>query len=271
MRMSNRTLPIPDPSRAPLLWALLALCPIACNAPSTAKPQEEPKASLLDPGQNKALASKDVDQRRTEDIQAFLHPRERGFDPAAAVRAANALIRMGEEDACDILGDDSPVRFKQTNSKKRVEHWHSIYQRFYLITLLYRGETEKPIRLAYLGAPMCPDQSMPLELWPFYPLCLSRGVPLLLSQGWSGTGGTESMKSYIAYCQKTARFRTRPFPVPSRRHCLAAVEALVSSRRWKKIRWKDSGEGWSYSYSEEGLQRFLREQANRIGDVRSTK
>jgi hypothetical protein len=50
-------------------------------------------------------------------------------------------------------------------------------------------------------------------------------------------------------------------PVPTREQAIKDALALRASTEWQSLRWKDSGEGWSYTLSETGAWHAVLDQA----------
>lgn len=197
-----------------------------------------------------------------DDLIDFLCPKRGEFDPATAARAANTLIRMGEKEAMAWLARTKVPAIDSKEAKGRTLDDH---RKLYLIRMLYRAEEGHSMRGPRAGMPMYPYRSMPPDRWPLLPLCESHGVVFLLTSGWLVSGGMpESAAQYLEWCRKRTSMRTEPYPVPSRSRALAAWQSLLSSARWQRIRWKDQGKGWSYSFSVKGLSSFLEKQARRI-------
>jgi hypothetical protein len=104
---------------------------------------------------------------------------------------------------------------------------------------------------------------MPLKNWPLYPIVSSGKSYIVLSEGYSSTGKPRDPKAYLKYCQTNGKFRTERVPMPTRDQALKDLEQLRKSDAWKAIKWTDSGQGFSYSFPEEGVWSFVKSQAEK--------
>lgn len=69
---------------------------------------------------------------------------------------------------------------------------------------------------------------------------------------------------YLSYCRSEGTFRKESVPVPTHAEARKDAAALCDGPAWKAIKWDDSGEGWSYAFSEEWVWKFIQAQADRI-------
>jgi hypothetical protein len=106
-----------------------------------------------------------------------------------------------------------------------------------------------------LGAPMLgalrlPHDQMPLTKWPLFPVAKSGETYCVLSEGYSLAGFPEPIPDYLTYCKTHGAFRTNPVRVPDRETAIQDLSAIRLSKRWTDIKWKNSGQGFSYTMSE---------------------
>jgi hypothetical protein len=185
----------------------------------------------------------------------------REFSPLMLAQSANALIAMGEEKAVDLL--QSSIRDFETD----LSFGFSTNERIgWLCRLIFESKSDKPLRAPYFGSLSLPRKSMPTSEWRKYPLAVSKGTVFVLADGYAIVGTPEDPLEYIRYCQRAGQFRKRHYPIPSRTEAEQALSALITSSRWRKIRWHHRGPGSEYRYSERRVIGFLSRQVNRIGE-----
>jgi hypothetical protein len=184
------------------------------------------------------------------------------YAPDKTLYAANILIKMGESDAYMIL--KSEAKKKIGGGIISVDTQIRDERIAILCTLLYRTESPKPLRPPMFGGPDMPYWSMKHVDWPCFPLAISDGVPFLLVSGYDLGGVPESGSAYLKYCKKNGTFRTKAYKIPPRQKAEKALEKLFSSTRWKKIKWKDAGQGWSYEMDEEWAKARISKQIDRM-------
>jgi hypothetical protein len=181
------------------------------------------------------------------------------FAPDKFARCVNTLVALGEEKACSALegvASAHPALQRSVRSGEDMLRASRQEQRVMLLCrALFVAREGHPVRGPGLGAPDLPIRSMKSEDWPYIPLAFSQGVALLLARGYILGGCPESSGQYLEYCRKNGRFRTEPLPVPTHREAEDALLALFASSRWKKIKWRDRGRGWSYSMDEDWKKR----------------
>ena len=177
------------------------------------------------------------------------------YTPDSMARSANALIAMGETDAYDVL--------RSYASETPRDTWHAML-RADRIALLCRALYEGCPRSPAYGGMLTPLQSADPADWPRFPLALSDDVMLLLANGRFLAGVPESSMSYLEYCKANGTFRKKPYAVPTKEEASAALNALFLSDRWARIKWKDSGQGYSYQYDEQSEKENLRMQIDRM-------
>lgn len=174
------------------------------------------------------------------------------------VTGANALIAMGKEQAVQTL----KARLKASG-----EDPYSLGSQgermSWLCRLIFEGTRGTPLRQPLFGGTGLPYKSMPLTTWPRYPLAVEAGVPFVLSEGYVLAGMGEPAFKYLEFCATNGRFRTRPYPVPTRASATAAWKALTTSKRWKALKWHHKSEGLEYTINEQYVIDKARGQAER--------
>ena len=186
---------------------------------------------------------------------------EREFTCVSFAEAVNHFISLGQGNAVKELrrltlpwGEDF-----------RAHGEFSVNERIgWVCRVLFQPKENEPLRPPLFGGLNLPDQTMPLKSWPLYPVAFSGGTYFVLSQGYMLFGVAEDPKDYIDYCRKTGYFRKTPISVPTRAKALRDAIALKQSEPWRAIKWKDRGEGWSYSLSEDWIWSFIQNQAASI-------
>jgi hypothetical protein len=113
------------------------------------------------------------------------------------------------------------------------------------------------------GGHRLPWNSMPLTAWPLYPVARSGSTYFVLSEGYDLGGVPEDPKAYLKHCQTKGKFRSERIPTPTRSQALKDLEQLRQTEAWKAIKWKDSGQGFSYTMSEESIWTFIKAQAEK--------
>jgi hypothetical protein len=170
-------------------------------------------------------------------------------------RVANRLISLGEKDTVLELTELADKYRKPHGVDSQVSE-----QIGWICRLLYTPAEGRALRRPGFGGLMLPDNTMSREDWPLYPLAESKGVFFVLRQGYMLAGVAEDPVRYLEYCRKDGKFRKEPLPVPSAQEARLALDALLSSEVWLKIRWVDSGSWFSYTMDSADIVRFLTEQ-----------
>jgi hypothetical protein len=186
--------------------------------------------------------------------------REKPFICAALAEAANHYVALGEKAAIKEL---EALTSDWTKDHRRGEF--SRNERVgWVCRVLFQPKEKEPLRQPSFGALHLPRNSMPLKAWPLYPVASSGKSYFVLSEGYSVAGHPEDPKDYLKYCRPDGKFRTELVPIPTRDQALEDLEALRKSDAWKAIKWKDSGPGFSYTFSEEWCWRFIKAQAEKM-------
>lgn len=181
---------------------------------------------------------------------------EKEFTSGSFAEAVNHFIAMGEDAAIKELqvlaaGED-------TNTKRGF----SLNERVgWMCRVLFEPKAAN-LRPPSFGALDLPYHSMPSESWPLYPVALSGSTYFVFSEGYSCGGLPEVSRAYIAYCRQAGVFRKKPIHVPSIILARLDADALRCSAAWKAIKWKDSGENWSYTMDELRAWEFIQKQAD---------
>ena len=164
------------------------------------------------------------------------------FTCADIARAVNYYVDLGEAETLREFHDlvRPGVDIGRPDINERIG---------WLCRILYQ-QKGKPLRSPMLGALSLPYDQMPLNKWPLYPVAKSGDTYCVLSEGYSLAGLPESMPDYFNYCKTNGTFRTEPVPIPSRKTAIQDVNAIRLSKRWSSIKWKNAGQGFSYTISE---------------------
>lgn len=160
------------------------------------------------------------------------------------------------------LGEARAVaRLKAVETGRRDPFSNASTRRGLLCRILFVTRRGGVLREPAFGGLDLPYRSMPASRWPEYPFVEQNGVWFLLGEGYFGTGKGEPTPEYVDYCRRAGSFRTVPLPVPTSEQAASAVGALLSSPRWRVVRWSFKGVGETYSISPETVVERLREQA----------
>ncbi len=183
---------------------------------------------------------------------------ESEFTAASFAEAVNHFVALGEDAAVQEL------RRLAADSKTDNKHENRVKVRIgWMCRVLFEPKTES-LREPRFGALSLPYKTMPNKSWPLNPVALSGSTYLVLSDGYILGGRAENTKAYIDYCRKSGVFRKKPVSVPTKAQALRDAAALRQSAAWQSIKWKDSGENWSYTMDEGRTWEFIQEQAESI-------
>lgn len=183
---------------------------------------------------------------------------EKEFTAASFAEAANHFVALGEEAAVQEL------RGLATNSFTDFKSGFSVNERIgWMCRVLFEAKADG-LRAPRFGALHLPYQTMPDRSWPLYPVALSGSSYFVLSEGYRLAGRAEDPKVYLDYCRQAGGFRKKLITVPTKMQALADASALRRSAVWQAIKWKDSGENWSYMMDEEWTWKFIQKQAEDI-------
>jgi hypothetical protein len=183
---------------------------------------------------------------------------EKEFTAASFADAVNHFVALGEDAAIQELrglATDTLTDFKRDFSFNTRIGW--------MCRVLFETKSES-LRPPGFGALHLPYNTMPDESWPLYPVALSGSTYFVLSEGYSLAGEPEDPKAYIDYCRRTGVFRKKQVKVPTKAEALRDAAALRHSAAWQSIKWKDSGENWSYTMDEGWTWEFIQKQAEGV-------
>ena len=165
------------------------------------------------------------------------------------------------------LGEEATLKeFKTLLLKRDRAGRPDISERIgWLCRILYEPN-DQPLRPPMLGGLMLPHDQMPLDKWPLYPVAKSGDTYCVLSEGYTLAGLPEPMPKYFSYCQKHGTFRAKPVAIPNRKTAIQDLNSIRSSKRWTSIKWKNSGNGFSYTMDEPWTWRRIIAQAQSISE-----
>ena len=180
----------------------------------------------------------------------------------------NHFIAMGEEGAVaeitriwDAARVRPPAEGAAWNKMKFTQ-----YEIGWICRLIFISKQEVALRPPLYGALSFLPPSFSSKDWPFSPLAESGGVFFLLSGGYALAGHAEDPLDYLAYCRANGRIRNELLLIPTEEQASQALDRIVNSDAWKKAKWKDSGQGFSYEldprYTTEYLKPQIKKRAN---------
>jgi len=177
------------------------------------------------------------------------------FGAAMLAHSANSLIALGKEEAIRVLN----TLPKDDTGK---EGLNQIIRISWLCRLLFIPKNGNVLRAPLFGTPKLPYKTMPLEKWKYYPLAMSEGVIFVLSDDYIYSNNPEEIGHYIDYCVNNGQFKNEVYSVPTRVEAVQALEKLLTSERWKKIRWFHQEVYQKYSFDEKAQIEFLKRQVD---------
>ena|ERR1043166_1532690 len=187
---------------------------------------------------------------------------QKRFTAASFAEAANRFISLGEEAAVQELRGMTLDHSKDFSDHRG--EW-SVNERIgWMCRVLFEPKTNAFVRPPAFGGLSLPYNTMPFTNWPLYPVVLSGSSYFVLSEGYSLGGVPEDPKEYIDHCRKVGAFRKTKVAIPTRAQAQKDATALRQSKAWTSIKWKDSGQNWSYEMSEEWAWEFIQKQADGI-------
>lgn len=169
--------------------------------------------------------------------------------------AANRYIALGEERTVQELKAACEKARKPYGVDLRLSE-----QIGWLCRLLYAPRPGHPLRAPGFGALGLPFNTMPSADWPLYPLTESAGVFFILAESYSLAGVPEDAVRYLDYCAQSGSFRREALHVPTPDEAGRALSALLASKAWKQIKWRDSGSWFSYEFQEADRIAYLQKQ-----------
>jgi hypothetical protein len=187
------------------------------------------------------------------DVLGFPGIGPKDFTPSCALECANRLISLGETRSVKLLEElipripedrDRLIEFVETTTRQDMLDESKVV---YLCRLLYEPKASSVLVAPLFGSPMIGPSYTPKEDWLHLPLVFSEKVPFLLPHAIVGRGNVPWMtaRSYLDYCRTNGRFRKEVYAVPTRFEAQQALTSLLSSMRWKQLKWK-KGEELSY-------------------------
>lgn len=192
--------------------------------------------------------------------------REKSFTCATMAKAANYYIALGEKASIKELESeilDWDKDFEGQFSRNARIGW--------VCRIVFQPKGKQPLRGPAYGELHLPWNSMPLTKWPLYPVARTGSSYFALGEGYTLLGVREDPKHYLNYCREKGKFRTERVPEPTKRQALKDLEELRQSEAWKAIKWKDSGEGFSYTISESWIWEFIKAQVEEMPETGKKK
>jgi hypothetical protein len=203
---------------------------------------------------------------------------ERAFTSASLAEAANHFITIGEQatfkELKAFLVEDC------THTNYRFNRGYNVDERIgWILRIVYEPKEGIPmlvsktgtlipgnivqLRAPSFGSLDIPENSMPAEKWPLYPLALSGSTFIVLKERYNAKGVPETISHYMDYCKDNGVFRKMPVAVPTRQQALKDAEQLRQSIPWKAIKWVDNG-GIGFPMGEQWMWGFIQKQARAI-------
>jgi len=106
-----------------------------------------------------------------------------------------------------------------------VEHASEIYP---LCRMLFEAKGKEEFRRPMIGAPGFVDRGQTAD-WPLEPITLYRGIPILVSTGYSLGGYAEEPKSYLEYCLDECKWREEKIAALKAEEIKKTVNDFISS------------------------------------------
>lgn len=235
-----------------LLFALLTVGSFAAEAPTEPVPPKAQGIDLLNSDQVRDGRGNTIAVSSSVALLLPEHPTSREL----AV-AANHYIALGEERTVQEL--------KAACEKARKPYGVDLSlseQIGWLCQLLYSPRPGQPLRAPGFGALGLPFNTMPSADWPLYPLTESAGVFFILAESYTVAGVPEDAVLYLDYCAQSGSFRRETLHVPTPDEAERALSALLASKAWKQIKWRDSGSWFSYEFQEADRIAYLQKQTH---------
>ena len=187
---------------------------------------------------------------------------EKSFNSATLAEAVNRYVAIGEA---------ATIKELQQASSQESSHGEifagkgfSINERIgWVCRILYESRGHSPLRAPKFGVLSMPENTMPAEKWPFYPVAFSGSTFVVLKQGYTHKGSPEGLAHYLAYCKNNGVFRKIPIPVPTQDQAEKDVVNLRQSEAWQAIKWEDNN-GFSFPMGEQWTWAFIQKQAKAI-------
>ena len=220
---------------------------------------EEPKENLSEEETVLFVGVTDSAERRALLLIYRCPDMWEGEDPAAVVRAVNALVPLGKDRALsalrryhDIVGDRWSLG-KAANSVAVV-----------CVAFMARVG-ERPLEPPPIGF-IAPPVSERAGAWQNWPMVLVQGLPLFISQGSSGTGAPPSALRYLDYLRDNAELRTTPLVPPD--NPIDAIDGFIQSEAWRGTPLEGESPGKKWYFNREWIELLMRSQAlNAVRDI----
>lgn len=183
---------------------------------------------------------------------------ENEFTCAMFAEAINHYVDMGEEKAITslrTLARSKPQGDMGDRAKRRMA---------FICRVLFEPKGNAPLRAPLFGGLLLPENTLPLEKWPLYPVVRAGPSYFVLSEGYFLAGKAELSITYLDYCCAEGRFRKGRVRIPTKAQALRDYDLLLQSAPWKALKWKDRGQGFQYELREANVLKYLRAQAERI-------
>jgi len=181
------------------------------------------------------------------------------FNCTDIARAVNHYVDLGEEATIhefSSMADDDADLSRGFSVNERIG---------WLCRILFEpggGSLRPPM----FGGLNLPYNSMHTQNWPLYPVAKSGETYCVLSEGYRLAGHAEPVRDYLAYCTSNGSFRTKPVKLIDRTTAIRDVAGIRTSKRWRDIKWSDSGVGFSYTISEPWIWKSIIVQAESIDE-----
>jgi hypothetical protein len=120
--------------------------------------------------------------------------------------------------------------------------------------------TKSPLRPPKFGMLCLPENSMPANQWPLYPVAFSGSTYLVLKQGYTSSGTPENLTHYLAYCKDNGIFRKIPVEVPTREQAEKDIANFRQSPQWQAIEWQGN-DGFKFPMGEQLTWAFIKGQS----------
>jgi hypothetical protein len=169
-------------------------------------------------------------------INAAPSPAGHNFDPAALIRAVNALHELGKDKALSELREFL-----------KYAGWGGFHERipedistadsqcvFGIVMLLFESDSpQHPVPNPALGGPSPSPEQDDWNHWPLYPFALVNDVPFSLAQGFTLAGLPSQPISHIKWAEAHGKLRARPLHPAS--DPLAAAAKLLATPQGQRL------------------------------------
>lgn len=193
-----------------------------------------PAASAREPGAGFAELRGEIPADVYPQVE-LIHraPRLRSFDfdPAALIRAVNALWPLGRERALAALR--VYCRVAAANDRRRERYDLDEQRVFAIVRLLFVPNDAQAWPVVGAGDPVG-VRLADAAPWPLFPLALVQQIPFFLPIAYDVLGaGPQSPTEHLDFC--AAHCRMRDAPLAPSASPVAAVEELTASPAWRTL------------------------------------